>query len=242
MVSKNQIKVITGLQQKKLRHSQGLFTAEGAKVISELLHSRFALEQLYQSEPVFTDIPAVSVTAAELKKMSSLTASNNCLAVFRMAADDVPAEGVFTIVLDDVRDPGNLGTIIRLCDWFGVKQVVCSKESADVYNPKAIQATMGSIARVSVFYEDLEQFLHQKNNVYGTFMDGGNIYTNALPADAIVVFGNEANGISDKIAKQVQRKISIPRFGELQKAESLNVAMATAVVLSEFRRINPSGS
>jgi len=240
MLSKNQIKLIKALQQKKYRQSHRLFFAEGMKVISELLQSAFELNQLFETEPIFDNVPAhkkVSVSASELKKISALSTPNNCLAVFKMPLESPLLQSGLIVALDDIRDPGNLGTILRLCDWFGVEQIVCSSETADVFNPKVIQATMGSLARVGVHYVDLEQFLSQtKLVVFGTFMDGKNIYKEVLPSEGIIVLGNEANGISPAVEKMVSHKIAIPRFGKLQQTESLNVATAAAIVLSEFRR------
>jgi TrmH family RNA methyltransferase len=141
------------------------------------------------------------------------------------------------VALDDVRDPGNLGTIIRLCDWFGIETLFCSEESVDIYNPKVVQATMGSISRVNVVYGNLEAFLTKtKLPVFGTFMDGKNIYQEKLPKEGIIIMGNEANGISSSVEKLVSERIAIPRFGNLQVTESLNVATATAIILSEFKR------
>jgi TrmH family RNA methyltransferase len=141
------------------------------------------------------------------------------------------------VALDSVRDPGNLGTIMRLCDWFGIEQLICSKETVDIYNPKVVQATMGSIARVHVSYVDLNDFLTTTTlPVFGTFMNGENIYTTALPQEGIIVMGNEANGIAPELEKIIKNRLTIPRFGTIQKTESLNVATATAIVLSEFRR------
>jgi TrmH family RNA methyltransferase len=139
--------------------------------------------------------------------------------------------------LDDIRDPGNLGTIIRLCDWFGVTQLLCSKETVDLYNPKVIQSTMGSVSRVQVNYVDLDAFISETTlPVFGTFMDGNNIYKEQLPSEGILIFGNEANGISSTLEQNIKNRIAIPRFGNLQQTESLNVATATAIFLSEFRR------
>jgi len=240
MLSKNQIKTITALQQKKYRQAHGLFFAEGIKVIGELLQSNFELEHLYETEPLFAQIPQSKktiVNQTELQKISALTTANNCLAVFKIEQPTPFSEHGLIVALDDIRDPGNLGTIMRLCDWFGVEQLVCSNETADVFNPKVVQATMGSLSRVKVHYLDLENFLTQaKLPVFGTFMDGKNIYTEQLSSEGIVVFGNEANGISASIEKIIKKRIAIPRFGKLQQTESLNVAAATAIVLSEFRR------
>lgn len=240
MVSKNQIKLITGLHQKKQRSANQLFFAEGVKVIQELLQSNFELEHLYTTLNDFEIVPSSKrtlINEQELKKISALNTPNSCLAVFRIPAENKIIDSGLIIALDDIRDPGNLGTILRLCDWFGIKQIICSKETVDIYNPKVVQATMGSIARVNVNYIDLKTFITQtKLPVFGTFMDGDNIYKSNLPQSGIIIMGNEANGISAEIEKIVTSRISIPRFGELQKTESLNVATATAIILSEFKR------
>lgn len=240
MVSKNQIKLITALQQKKYRKQHKLFIAEGIKVVDELLNSDFELQELYTTQPVFegiTNANIIKITETELKKISALTTPNTCLAVFKMPDEKQPANTGLIVALDDVRDPGNLGTIVRLCDWFGIKHLVCSEQSVDVFNPKVVQATMGSITRVNVVYTNLEDYTATTSlPVFGTFMDGKNIYNEQLPIEGIIVMGNEANGISDTIAQKVTHKIAIPRFGTLQETESLNVATATSIVLSEFRR------
>jgi TrmH family RNA methyltransferase len=159
------------------------------------------------------------------------------LAVFKIPEVKAINSSGLIVALDDIRDPGNLGTILRLCDWFGIQQLICSKETVDVYNPKVVQATMGSIARVNISYLDLIDFIAtSKLPVFGTFMDGENMYTTNLPQEGIIVMGNEANGISSDLEKIIKNRLTIPRFGTLQKTESLNVATATAIVLSEFRR------
>lgn len=240
MVSKNQIKLITSLQQKKFRQKSQLFIAEGVKVIQELLQSNFVLEHLYVSEGIFLEIPSEKrtiVTENDLKKITCLSSPNNCLALFQIPTQKNQEISGLTIVLDDIRDPGNMGTIIRLCDWYGVNNIICSDQTVDIYNPKVVQATMGSIARVNVYYENLNTFLPTLDlPIYGTFMDGKNVYKEILPKNAILVLGNEANGISTEIEKLTTNKIAIPKFGTVQKAESLNVAMATAIFLSEFKR------
>jgi TrmH family RNA methyltransferase len=240
MVSKNQIKLITSLQQKKFRQKSQLFIAEGVKVIQELLQSNFVLEHLYVSEGIFLEIPSEKrtiVTENDLKKITCLSSPNNCLALFQIPTQKNQEISGLTIVLDDIRDPGNMGTIIRLCDWYGVNNIICSDQTVDIYNPKVVQATMGSIARVNVYYENLNTFLPTLDlPIYGTFMDGKNVYKEILPKNAILVLGNEANGISTEIEKLTTNKIAIPKFGTIQKAESLNVAMATAIFLSEFKR------
>ena len=240
MVSKNQIKLITSLQQKKYRKQEQLFFAEGVKVVQELLHSNFELQDLFTTKQDFLTVPKNKVHAiseAELKKISALTTPNSCLAVFKIAKAKEMVDKGLIVALDDVRDPGNLGTIIRLCDWFGIETLFCSEESVDIYNPKVVQATMGSISRVNVVYGNLEAFLSQtKLPVFGTFMDGKNIYQEKLPKEGIIIMGNEANGISYSVEKLVSERIAIPRFGNLQVTESLNVATATAIILSEFKR------
>jgi RNA methyltransferase, TrmH family len=240
MLSKSQIKLITGLQQKKYRKQHKMFFAEGIKVVEELLNSPLSLMHLYSEPGYFNNTPPdkyTEVTEAELKKISVLTTAQHCLALFEIPEDTVIITRGLVVALDDVRDPGNLGTIIRLCDWFGIETLVCSEQCVDVYNPKVVQATMGSITRVNVVYTDLQQYLSEtKLPVFGTFMDGENIYTESLPEEGIIVLGNEANGISGDIENLCSHRLAIPRFGNLQQTESLNVATATAIILSEFRR------
>lgn len=240
MVSKNQIKLITSLQQKKYRIANKLFFAEGVKGIQELLDSDFELDHLYTTQNDFDEVSKEKKTIIsenDLKKITALATPNSCLAVFKMPTEKPVLETGLIVALDSIRDPGNLGTILRLCDWFGIQQVLCSKETVDVYNPKVVQATMGSIARVNINYIDLNAFLTTtKLPIFGTFMDGSNIYKSELPKQGIIIMGNEANGISMELEKLVTSRLTIPRFGNLQKTESLNVATATAIVLSEFRR------
>jgi TrmH family RNA methyltransferase len=240
MVSKNQIKLITSLQLKKYRTEHQLFIAEGVKVIQELLESNFVLEQLFVTETLFDQVgisQKTLIAESDMKRISALSSPSSCLAIFKIpVAAKIETKGLI-VALDDIRDPGNLGTIIRLCDWFGVTQLVCSTETVDVYNPKVIQATMGSIKRVNVNYVDLNAFISESTQaVFGTFMDGKNVYNEKLPKEAVLVFGNEANGISSALEKSIKNRIAIPRFGEIQQTESLNVATATAIFLSEFRR------
>jgi len=240
MVSKNQIKTITGLQQKKYRREHKLFFAEGIKVVQELLNSDFELHHLYTTGELFTGVgpnKITHITPDELKKISVLTNPQACLALFVIPQDKPVIYTGLTVALDDVRDPGNLGTIIRLCDWFGISQLICSEQCVDAFNPKVVQATMGSLARVNVVYTNLSQYLTQaKLPVFGTFMDGDNIYKESLPQDGIIIMGNEANGISAEVEQLATQRVAIPRFGNLQQTESLNVATAAAIILSEFRR------
>ncbi|WGD35301.1 RNA methyltransferase [Olleya sp. YS] len=236
MISKNQIKNINRLKQKKYRLQDQLFIAEGVKVIREFLDSNFTLVDLMTTQPFNVENETL-ISETELKKISCLTTPNIALAVFKIPEKENLTDQGLVLALDAVRDPGNLGTIIRLCDWFGVKQLICSQETVDCYNPKVVQATMGSLTRVSVHYVDLEGYLKDaKLPIFGAFMDGKNVYKSNLPQEGILILGNEANGISKPIEACVTDKISIPRFGELQATESLNVATAGAILLSEFRR------
>jgi len=217
-----------------------LFLAEGVKVIQELLQSNFELEHLYVTEPLFETIKTSQktiISEADLKKISCLSTPNNCLALFKIPYQKPTSSKGLIVALDDVRDPGNLGTIIRLCDWFGVEQIICSEQTVDVFNPKVVQATMGSISRVTISYLDLENYIKTaKIPVFGTFMDGKNVYQETLPQESVLILGNEANGISEKLERLISKRLSIPRFGHLQQTESLNVATATAIFLSEFKR------
>ncbi len=239
MLGKNQIKLITGLRQKKFRDVERLFFAEGPKVVREFYQAGFELEKWFALKGCHIGgmPPAIEVSEGELGKISALTTPNQCLAIYRIPSGLNLPKSRITVVLDDIRDPGNLGTIIRLCDWFGVTNLVCSKESADIYNPKVVQATMGSLARVEVSYADLSAYISGfEGEIIGTFMDGENLYESTFTENIAIVLGNEANGISSQIEKRCTRRIAIPRFGPLQKAESLNVATAAAVMLGELRR------
>ncbi len=238
MLSKSQIKTITSLKQKKYRLQQGLFVAEGVKTINELLASQFSLQQLYTTNSFKIDANLETVVSEnELKKISFLKTPNTALAIFKIPEPKAINTNQLLVALDNVRDPGNLGTIIRLCDWFGITDLVCNIETVDCYNPKVVQATMGSITRVNVSYLNLTDFLKTTHMpIFGAFMEGDNIYKSQLPNKGILVLGNEANGISREIEQVITTKISIPRFGQLQSTESLNVATAAAILLSEFRR------
>jgi TrmH family RNA methyltransferase len=238
MVSKNELKLITSLHQKKYRNKHQLFIAEGAKGVLELLDSELQPYKIFKTRDI-DGLPldkTVQISAGEMKKLSSLKTPSEVLAVFHMPEEkNEKGEGLI-LVLDDVRDPGNLGTIIRLCDWFGVSQLLCSENTVDCYNPKVVQATMGSLARVQINYVDLENYLGSTDKpIYGAIMEGENVYDSTLAKDAVLVMGNESNGISSSILKKVTNTLSIPRFGSRQ-TESLNVATATAILLSEFRR------
>jgi len=239
MVVKSQIKLIKSLQQKKYRTQHSLFVVEGIKTILELLKSDIDAQNIYTTDASFLKGNEGSVTIiseTELKQMSSLKNPNKVLGIFRMPKPKPLDFSDWIVALDDIRDPGNLGTIIRLCDWFGIRHLVCSKNTVDCYNPKVLQATMGSIARINLVYDDLDITLKESNlSVYGTFMNGDSVYNEKLPDTGILVMGNEGNGISEEIKNLCDRKIGIPHFGE-QSTESLNVATATAILLNEIRR------
>jgi len=239
-LSKNHIKLITSLQQKKYRQKHKLFIAEGLKVVNELLNSSVVLEKLFVTNDCELKVPSekkVILTSVELKKISQLKTPNKVLGLFHIPKEKKAASKGLIVVLDAINDPGNLGTIIRLCDWFGVLQLVCSNETVDCYNQKVVQASMGSLTRIDIVYTDLKTYLKETNlPVFAADMNGENIYTFDLPKEAILIMGNEANGISDELMSLIANKISIPQFGASQKTESLNVATATAVLLSEFKR------
>ena len=239
-LSKNQLKTITSLNQKKYRTAHHLFVAEGTKIVAEFLNSNFELEQLFCVDKTsYKNLEKVTeISETELKKISTLVTPNNVLALFKIPSIAPSVKSGLIVALDEINDPGNLGAIIRLCDWFGVDQLVCSTNTADCYNQKVVQSSMGSLARVSLIYTDLETYL--QNSIlpkYAAVMDGENVYKSKLPASAVLVMGNEANGIRESILKLITNTISIPRFGELKQTESLNVATAAAILLSEFKRL-----
>lgn len=239
-ISKNQLKLITSLSQKKYRQKHDLFIAEGVKVLNELLNSTFEIETLFCTddfEATISEEKVVRISETELKKVSTLKSPNKALGIFKIPKEKAVQNSGLTIALDAINDPGNLGTIIRLCDWFGITQLVCSKDTVDCYNQKVVQASMGSLTRVSIHYTDLENYITKSNlDTFIADMDGENVYKTKLPKEGILIMGNEANGVSEEIKSLLQHKISIPRFGETQETESLNVATATAILLSEFKR------
>ncbi|MEB8330242.1 RNA methyltransferase [Flavobacteriaceae bacterium KMM 6897] len=238
MVVKSQIKFIKNLQQKKYRIEHKLFVAEGIKLVRELLDSDFEVYGIYTTDlGLLQEQEGIHlVSESDLQKMSGLKSPNKILAVFHFPKDRELKITDWVVVLDDVRDPGNLGTIIRLCDWFGIDQLVCSLNTVDCFNPKTLQATMGSVGRVNIFYTDLIHFLENtKLPKYGAFMDGATVYKEELPKKGILVLGNEANGVSEEVEAMMTKKITIPQFGK-SNTESLNVATATAILLNEIRR------
>ena len=237
-LSKNHLKLITSLSQKKYRHKYKLFIVEGIKVVQEFLNSPYELEILFSTESSFSYLDSfIEVSEQELKKISSLKTPNKVIALFKIPVQKNSSSSGLIVALDAINDPGNLGTIIRLCDWFGIDQLLCSKETVDCYNTKVVQSSMGSLTRVAISYIDLKEYLTSVSiPVFIADMDGDNIYEMKPPTSAVLVMGNEANGISNSIKQIVSTKISIPRYGNSQLTESLNVATATAILLSEFRR------
>lgn len=237
MISKNQIKYIHQLEQKKFRYRDSVFVAEGPKVVGDLLRAGYHPCQLYAtSEWHPNDYEVQEVTDDELRKISFLQHPQQVLGIFRIPQIQVGSSRL-ALALDGVQDPGNLGTIIRIADWFGITTIYCSKDTADAWNPKVVQATMGSIARVNIIYTDLEEIItHTQAPIYGTLLDGENIYEQPLSNEGIIVMGNEGNGISVPIRQLITNRLLIPQFHE--GPESLNVAIATAITCSEFRRRN----
>ena len=249
MLSKNRLKLITSLAYKKNRDELGLFTAEGSKSVVELLPAfkcRFLLAtQEWLNEHNSFGLPAetIVVTPDELKKSSSLKTAQGVLAVFEKPAFEWSfplIQNKLSLALDNIQDPGNLGTIIRTADWFGIEHVFCTETTADVFGSKAVQATMGALSRVKVHYVDLHRFLSElpvSTPVYGTSLDGENIYETDITSQGVIVMGNEGNGISEQIELLVSRKILIPSYPVGRKtSESLNVGIATAIVCAEFCR------
>ncbi|MBQ8657189.1 MAG: RNA methyltransferase [Prevotella sp.] len=252
-ISKAQQKLIRSLEQKKHRQREGLFVAEGPKVVGDLLQAGFQAEWLYSTGPYLQDEAlqvamapqVVEVTDEALRRVSFLQHPQGVLAVFRMP-EEMPMPVIDTLkssiilALDGVQDPGNLGTIIRIADWFGIDTICCSMDTADAWNPKVVQASMGSIARVHIIYMELTELAEKAKAagvpVYGMLLDGMNIYEQPLSSHGIIVMGNEGNGISAAMRQHVTHRLLIPDFHKGQTADSLNVAIATAITCSEFRR------
>lgn len=239
MISKNKIKLIHSLETKKGREKVGLFVAEGLKVVNDLLHEGFVADEILE------DIE-------DIKKVSFLQHPQSVLGVFKMPEEDCKLtndylslfnkyiDNQLVLALDGVQDPGNLGTIIRIADWFGIENIFCSNETADCWNPKVVQATMGSIARVKLHYLNLNELIDHlppDYPIYATLLDGNNIYNQELSHHGMIVMGNEGKGISSQLRTKINRKLLIPNYPpERETAESLNVAIATSIVCAEFRR------
>ena len=237
MVSKNLQKKIIQLKQKKYRSKFGLFVAEGQKVVNELLNSLIECEYLFSIKNI-SHQKAFKVTASEMKKLSHLKNHSSILGVFKIPDIKLNNQNKLTIILDGVSDPGNLGTIIRLCDWFGLDQLICSSNTVDCFNPKTIQSSMGSIARVSCHYiSDLLSYINLINKpTYKAEINGASIYKNQLPEHGTYIFGSESHGISKELSNTIKNQIGIPNFKKNNRAESLNVATSVAIFFSEIYR------
>jgi RNA methyltransferase, TrmH family len=256
MISSNQIKHIRFLRQKKFRDEHRQFTAEGSRLVLDLMDSRYKISGIYaeegwiktnQGKILEKSIPCTEIRESDMERITILSSPSPVLAIVEIPEDPVLPESVreeLILALDGISDPGNLGTIIRIADWFGIGWVICSENMADLYNPKVVQASMGSIARTKVITADLLSVLpglKEHLQVFGTFLSGENIYSTKLPSRGIIVIGNEANGITPEVSTHVNIRLTIPSFagnGKGSSAESLNAAIATAVICSEFRRRN----
>lgn len=230
MITTAQIRQIKALQSKKGREESGLFTVEGEKMVAEAVKSSFEVVDVYRIE---------EIGESAMARISAFSSPSPVLAVVRQKKAAVPTDlskGLY-LGLDAVRDPGNLGTIIRIADWFGIDAIFCSEDTVEVYNPKVVAGSMGAIFRENVIYCDLPSLCEKFSHIYGTFLEGETIYSAALAKNGLIVMGNEANGISSQVASKVSDKLFIPPFPRGAKtSESLNVAIATAITVSEFRR------
>lgn len=247
MLSKNKIKYIRSLELKKNRREEDVFVAEGHKLVGDLLghfpcRLLVALPSWIEKNPQVEAEEIIEATTEELSRASLLKTPQDVLAVFKQSHEEVPmdvATHSLCLALDDIQDPGNLGTIIRLADWFGIEHIFCSHGTVDMYNPKVVQATMGALARVKLHYCNLVSLLSSMSHIpiYGTFLDGNNIYGETLSPHGLIIMGNEGNGISNEVSRFVNKRLYIPNYpSDRETSESLNVAIATAVVCAEFRR------
>lgn len=253
MISKNKARFIISLQRKKIRDEEGLYVIEGDKIVREFLASGVPLKMLVAKAEFISSLAPGMVSESceveevsfdELRQLSTLKTPHNALAVVNITGKELNPEEVLNelcVALEVVQDPGNLGTIIRAAGWFGIKNIVCSAECVDVYNPRVIQASMGALLHVNVYYYDLQKLLSDAGEreipVFGTMLEGESIYDHKLGNKGIILFGNESKGISDALAPFITEKIMIPRFSAAKPGiDSLNVGMAAAVVFSEFRR------
>lgn len=235
MLTKKQIQRFQKLQQKKYRLSEGLFVAEGEKNVQALVQANYSVEALYSSLPQ-AEWGFETISEGQMKQLTFLKNPSPYFGVFKIPVVDKLNHKGLVVALDGISDPGNLGTIIRLCDWFGVPQIWCSLDTVDCYNPKVVQATMGSLGRVSCLYTDLAQTLQQTSlPVYGTFLEGRALGSLDLASEAVVVMGSESHGISDAIIPFVDQQMNIPKYEMSNPIDSLNVGTAAAIVLAAFR-------
>ncbi|MBV6879008.1 RNA methyltransferase [Epilithonimonas ginsengisoli] len=237
MLTAHTIKTIQSLDKKKYRQKYNLFLVEGNKIIKELPNSDYEIENLYSIDPeniTFKTKGIEKILPNDLKKISFLQHPKDSVAVCKIPESKILTDVKIQLILDGIQDPGNLGTIIRLADWFGIEQIICSNDTVDVYNPKVIQATMGSFLRVNVFYTNLDEYLRDyQYPILGTDMNGENIYETQFPERFSLVFGNEGNGIRPSTEDLISKMITIPRFGKSQSTESLNVSMSAGIILGE---------
>ncbi|MFN1219042.1 TrmH family RNA methyltransferase [Chryseobacterium kwangjuense] len=238
MLTAHTIKILQSLDKKKFRQKYNLFLVEGNKIICELSESNFKVKEIFSTDPQKldrTDAPVIQITENELRKISFLKTPKDSVAVCYLAEDEKMQDKDVQLVLDGIQDPGNLGTIIRLADWFGIEQIICSEDTVDFYNPKVIQATMGSFTRVNMVYTNLVDYLSKTENInIGTDMEGENLYTFQKPEKLNLILGNEGNGMRPETEKLLQQCITIPRFGKSQSTESLNVSMAAGIILGQL--------
>lgn len=238
MLTAHTIKILQSLDKKKFRQKYNLFLVEGNKIICELFNSDIKIKEIYSTDPQKlgrTDIPVTHISENELKKISFLKNPKDSVAVCYLVPEEKAEDKDIQIVLDGIQDPGNLGTIIRLADWFGIEQIICSEDTVDFYNPKVIQATMGSFIRVNMVYTNLIEYLSETKNInIGTDMEGESIYTFQRPEKINLILGNEGNGMRPETEKLLQKSISIPRFGKSRSTESLNVSMAAGIILGQL--------
>ncbi|MBO5801038.1 MAG: RNA methyltransferase [Alistipes sp.] len=244
-MTKAEIQQLRALKDKRERDRERLFIAEGEKLVEEILDSHFVVRRVLTTDAKHKGANIELITKQEMERISQLTTPTTMLAVVEQPNNRLSIDKLchkLVVALDGVQNPGNLGTIIRLADWFGVEEIICSRECADCYNPKVVQATMGAILRVRIHYVDnLSKLLHEARdmgmNIYGTLLDGNNIYHEKLDNKGIIIMGNEGRGVSDECRNMLTHKLLIPPFpADCPTSESLNVAMATGIILSEFRR------
>lgn len=250
MLSKNKIKFLNSLKLKKFRDEHQQFIAEGDKLVRDLISGNFQIHEVFatnkwlEKNTLPKTIIINEITEEELNRISQLSTPNQVLAVAKYQKTEIHYNEIFnnlTLMLDEIKDPGNMGTIIRIADWFGISNIICSEDTVDTYNPKVVQSTMGSIARVNIYYTNLAELLKktpENTPVFGTLLTGENIYEQDLSKNGIIIVGNESRGISDDLQQYITHKLLIPSYAQNadNKAESLNASVATAIICAEFKR------
>ena len=235
MITKNQIKLIKSLRLKKNRIQSGFFVAEGEKIVNELLESDLEAVNIFSISEKYKDLKNyISINSTQLKQISNLKSPNNVLGIFKIPLNKEIDFNSNIVALEEINDPGNLGTIIRLCDWFGIKNIICSQNSVDCYNPKVVQSSMGSISRVSISYMEFDNLISSTNyNTVAADLNGKSLNEYIFSKNQIIFFGNESNGFSQKVSSNIKNKITIQRYND--NVESLNLASSVAIVLSELK-------